>query len=303
MSRKSTTLIYFAVTTTFLLLRTQSMALPVDLGLAGPTHWALLEIAGAGTTEVDAENVSGAAAPPNGFIQGNVGGANISHIVTSAGNFPILGTVFLGDMSTADAATAGNATGGVVKNAASQALTLQAAIDARNASSAAAALPVSGGGVGVTSITSGGTLTPGVYHLSDLNLPNNAILNLAAGGAYVFDITGTFALHSSRILTAAGLSEADVLFNVTGTQGVATSGGLNNESVIHGIVLAPDASISLTPGLVVGEIIGGENINIASGGSIIAVPEAPTSSLLIFGSVVSLLGLRLWARVKAPVRR
>jgi hypothetical protein len=114
-------------------------------------------------------------------------------------------------------------------------------------------------------------------------LPNGAVLNLTAGGSYVFDITGTFALHSAQILAAAGLSPTEVLYNVTGTTGVATSGGLNNESVIDGIILAPDASISLTPGLVVGEIIGGENINIASGGSVegVTVPDAGSTMLLM----------------------
>jgi choice-of-anchor A domain-containing protein len=266
-------------------LKSLVLALPISLGSAGPANWAVLEIAGDGVNrpvETDQENVSGAAAPPHGFINGNVGLANISHITTSAGNFPIQGTVFLGDQSTADAATAANATGGVVPN---EPLLAQAATDARNASAAAAALAPSGGGLGLTSITAGGNLTPGVYQLSDLNLPNSAVLKLAAGGSYIFDITGTLALHSAKILLANGLSPGDVLFNVTGTTGVAFSGGLNNESILNGIILAPDAQISLTPGLVNGEIIGGENINIASGGSVngIRVPDTGSSlTLLLF---------------------
>jgi hypothetical protein len=267
-----------------------AFALPVSLGSAGPGNWALLEIAGdstSGLIEVDAENVSAAAAPPNGTIFGNVGMANISHITTSAGNFPIFGTVFIGDQSTADTATANNATGGVVVN---EALVAQAATDARNAAAAAAALPVSGGGVGVASITAGGTLTPGVYHLTALNLPNMAVLNLAAGGSYVFDISGGLTLDHAQILLASGLSSSNVLFNITGTIGVALTGGLDHESVLNGIILAPDASISITPGLVIGEIIGGENINIASGGSV--VPEASSSLLFMFG--LGLLCLVQW---------
>src|ERR1051326_387665 len=220
-----------------LLFAQQARALPVDLGAAGPGNWALLEISGlygpAGyIAESDTENVSGAAAPPVGSITGNVGLANVSKMTTSAGNFPINGTVYVGDQSTVDAATIANASGHVIQDAASQALTRQAAIDARSASAAAAALASSGGGVGVNSITAGGTLTAGVYNLTDLALPNGAVLNLAAGGSYVFNISGTLKLDHAQILTGAGLSEADVLFNVTGTHGVAFSGGLATESVL-----------------------------------------------------------------------
>lgn len=281
------------------LMAQQARALPVDLGAAGPGNWSLLEISGlygpAGyIAETDTENVSGAAAPPVGSITGNVGLANISKMTTSAGNFPINGTVFVGDQSTVDAATVNNASGNVVQDAAAQALTRQAAIDARTASAAAAALAVSGGGVGISSITAGGTLTPGVYSLTDLALPNGAVLNLSAGGSYVFNISGTLKLDHARILTATGLSEADVLFNVTGTHGVAFSGGLATESVLHGIILAPDASISLTPGLVVGEMIGGEGINIASGGTIQGITTVPDAS-----STLALVGLGMALLVSA----
>jgi hypothetical protein len=272
----------------------QTHALPVDLGTAGPGYWALLEISGlygpAGyIAETDSENVSGAAAPPVGSITGNVGLANISTMTTSAGNFPINGTVFVGDQSSVNAATVANASGNVVQDALSQALTRQAAIDARAASTAAAALATTGGGF-TGSITAGGSLTPGVYNLTDLALPNGAVLNLAAGGSYVFNISGTLKLDHAQILTAVGLSESEVLFNVTGTHGVAFSGGLATESVLHGIILAPDASISLTPGLFVGELISGEGINIASGGTIQGIPKVPDA-----GSTMLLMSIGLGA--------
>ena len=276
----------------FLLPAQQAQALPIDLGTAGPGNWALLEISGLyGPTgyiaETDSENVSGAAAPPVGSITGNVGLANISRITTSAGNFPINGTVFVGDQSSVDAATVANASGNVVQDAASQALTRQAAIDARAASTAAAALPTSGDGF-TGSITAGQSLKPGVYNLTDLALPNGAVLNLGAGGSYVFNISGTLKLDHAQILTDAGLSESEVLFNVTGTHGVAFSGGLATESVLHGIILAPDASISLTPGLIVGEMISGEGINIASGGTINGIPTVPDA-----GSTMLLMSIGL----------
>jgi hypothetical protein len=261
-------------------------ALPIGLGVAGPGNFALLEI-GSGA------NVSGAAAPPSGYINGNVGIASGSSITTSAGNFPIKGSVELGTTASADSATAANATGGIVQNAASQTLLAQAVHDAQAASAAAAALAASGGGVGVSSITSGGTLTPGVYDLSSLNLPNNAVLTLSAGGYYVFNISGTLALHSSQILAANGLSVGEILFNVTGTQGVAFSGGLNSESILDGIILAPNASVSITPGYVDGEIISGKNINIASGGSVnnnITVPDGGSTAMLL-GLACGLVGI------------
>ncbi|HTE91605.1 MAG TPA: VPDSG-CTERM sorting domain-containing protein [Terriglobales bacterium] len=277
-----------------LLVTTQrALALPIDLGTAGPGNWALLEISGlygpAGyVAESDSENVSGAAAPPVGSITGNVGLANVSKMTTSAGNFPINGTVFVGDQSSVDSATVANASGNVVQNALSQALTRQAAIDARAASTAAAGLASFGGGVGVSSITAGGSLTPGVYNLTDFQLPNGAVLNLGSGGSYVFNISGTLKLDHAQVLTAAGLSESEVLFNVTGTHGVAFSGGLATESVLHGIILAPDASISLTPGLIVGEMISGEGINIASGGTIRGISTVPDA-----GSSLALMSIGL----------
>jgi hypothetical protein len=275
----------------------QAQALPVDLGAAGPGNWAILEIGGA-SVGLDTDNLSFAAAPPYGGVNGNIGGGNISHITSSAGNFPINGAVYLGDQSTADAATAANATGGIIQNAAAQVLLAQAHDDAVAASIAAAALASSGGGVGVSSISAGGTLSPGVYNLSSLQLPNGAVLNLAAGGSYVFNISGTLKLDHAQILTASGLSEADVLFNVMGTQGVAFSGGIATQSVLHGIILSVNAPISLTPGLVVGEMISGENINIASGGSVQsvtppAVPDAGSSlALLSIGLALLATGKR-----------
>jgi choice-of-anchor A domain-containing protein len=266
----------------------KALALPVDLGAAGPGNWAVLEIGNG--------NVSGAAAPPNGFIHGNVGVAGSGHITTSAGNFPIVGAVYLSSLATADAATAANATGGIVQNAASQALLSQARSDAIAASAAAAGLSTSGGGfTGSINFNDGAVhvLSAGVYNLADLILQGGTQLSLLNNGSYVFNISGHLTLNGSQILTQLGLSAAEVLFNVTGTTGVTFSGGLNQGTELDGIILAPNASVSLTPGIVVGEIIAGGNINIASGGRVQGqVPDTGSTLALLSIGLAFLAGAK-----------
>jgi hypothetical protein len=71
---------------------------------------------------------------------------------------------------------------------------------------------------------------------------------------------------------------------------VSTSGGLNNESVIKGIVLNATGDYQLTPGLINGELIGGGKIALASGGAVNGtpqvVPEPPGVVLLALGGFV-----------------
>jgi hypothetical protein len=124
---------------------------------------------------------------------------------------------------------------------------------------------------------------------------NGAILDLTAGETYVFNISGSLTLNQSEILDSTG---ADVLFNITGTQGVQLAGGLNDESVLDGTVLAPDASNPVTPGMVVGEIISGGNISIASGGGVQGITSVPDSgsSLFLLAIGIGCLGVcgKIW---------
>lgn len=271
---------------------TTAEALPVNLGDAG--DYAILET-GAGANNA---NVSIAAAPPNGVINGNIGMGSSGNLSVSAGNLPINGNAYLAS-GASSSGLAGNVTGTVYQN-----YNLSSAISAAAAASLqAAGLATSGGGFsGSINEANNMTLnlTPGVYNLSNFKLQNGDIVNLAAGGSYVFNISGTLSLNSAKILAAAGLSDANILFNVTGSQGVAFSGGLNNECILDGIILAEDASVSLTPGEINGEIISGQGINIASGGSVAGggtnVPDSgPTRPI----EAVCFLGILAAATIKA----
>ena len=248
----------------------QANALPVSLGTA--SDFALLEM-GPGSA-----NVSIAQGGNAGFINGDIGIAPDGKLGISAGNFPITGTVYAWQST-------GINTGGNAPVVVDLAKVQTAADDAFKASSEASALATADGGVGITSIDLAGNATlnlnPGVYNLDYIKLGNSSQIILAAGGSYVFNITGSMKLDHAQIL-APGVDVNEILYNLTGPK-AATSGGLNDESVITGTLLVPFGDVSLTPGLVEGRILSGGSINIASGAAINAptVPDAGSTMLLM----------------------
>src|SRR5215469_619779 len=268
----------------------------VDLGAAG--NYAVLETGNG--------NVSLAAAPPHGFINGNVGAAGGNLSDSGVG---ISGNAYLGSGATSSGLS-GNVSGTIYTSS-----DLSAAIAAAAAAAnAAAALSSSGGGLGYSagsSINASGStlnLTPGVYNLLNFTLGNNEIVNLAGGGSYVFNISGTMSLNSACILAAVRLSASHILFNVESSQAVGFSGGVNNECELDGVLLAENAQVHLTPGYVNGEIISGQSINIASGGSVTGhslapVPEPGQTGMIGALFTLGLLGVGSVARLRFGNRK
>ena len=77
----------------------------------------------------------------------------------------------------------------------------------------------------------------------------------------------------------SGIQPKDVLYNILGSGGqVAFTGGGGGtgccKSSVDGTLIALNRNIALSPGLVNGELIGGQNISIVSG-STVKCPPSP----------------------------
>jgi hypothetical protein len=258
----------------------------VNLGTAGPQSWSVLEI---GTSQVIGLNTGG----PPGAVAGNVGiNQNGGLQLTDTS---VQGNVVLGTGASETATGTASISGSVTTN---QPLLSQTLIDSYTAWRTAGSMAASAGGIGITSInaTSNMTLQPGVYNLSSFNVSNGANISLAAGGSYVFNISGGLTLNGpGAISLASGLSVSNVLFNITGTTGVQLTNG-GNAPMLYGIILSPYASINIAPGNVIGEIIGGQQINIVSSAdpttNVASVPDSGSSVVLLSLGLAGLLLLR-----------
>jgi hypothetical protein len=90
---------------------------------------------------------------------------------------------------------------------------------------------------------------------------------------FVFKVTGRFVLNGGGKILASGVPASNVLYDVIGTgQDVAFTGGGGGisccNSKVDGTLLATQRKISLSPGLVNGEVISGRDISIVSGSSV-----------------------------------
>jgi hypothetical protein len=89
-------------------------------------------------------------------------------------------------------------------------------------------------------------------------------LNGPAGSQFVINDSGDLTLNSGRINLTGGLTPDDVVVDLTSSgNNLSSSGGLNNESVINGIVLDAVDGVAMALGLINGELIAGGSTIVA----------------------------------------
>jgi hypothetical protein len=276
------------------LLPVQRAAAAINLGTAGPGDWALLDI-GSGSVTVENVSLSG-----NSAVNGNAGISSPDILTMSGGSF-INGDLYLGNTASTNF-SGGSGVNGTTFTNQDPKLT-----QARTDALAAAAFYAGLGGTPTTIDTNSGnlTLTPGTYALSSFSLGGSQTLTLNGAGDFVFNISGLFSLAgSSQIILAGGATDADVLYNITGT----TSTNQSGTSIIHGIILAPNASVVVDGGVgapphvgVFGEVISGGNaagvaVDIHSGSAIQGIPEPSVFALITGVGGLGVIGRAIFRR-------
>jgi choice-of-anchor A domain-containing protein len=236
---------------------------------------------------------------PQGTI-GNVGVVNPTADFHLDGPNSITGNVLVSG-SASQFQNTGTVSGSILAN---QSATLNAANTAAlNAASTFAGLSGTSEGAinGTTTINATNPGGVNVFDVTGINLGNGQTLTLNGppGTEFIVDDSGGITLNSGRILLTGGVTAADVVFNITGNGSISTSGGLNNESVLNGILLAPNSSVALSPGQINGELIAGGSIDLASGAEVIGVPPIPEPStwVMVLGSLGLLRCLQRVRRV------
>jgi hypothetical protein len=262
-------------------------SLATELGVAGPQYYAVV------TNSTD-PHINGP-----GTSVGNLAVINSGASLHLDGSAPpsINGNVYLANGATIHAGS-GQVTGSTsslpntgIYTAASDAAAYFGSLKPTNSISSITS---------TETITSSGAAATNVLDISNFSLGHDEVLTLSGGASdqFVINITGGLTLNSAEIVLSGGLLPTDVVFNIENGN-LQTTGGLNNESVINGIVLAgPNTSIGMSPGQINGELISltSGNFQIVSGGTVIDAPPAPSvpEPTTCFITAVGFIGLAGW---------
>ena len=265
----------------------------ITLGEA--SHFSLLALNGG----IDDSGPTGPDANPD-TVNGDVGVASSGQKFSASGSVTYGGQVYIHSGSTYQSSAPGvppPTTGPTVDT-----MLENARQDALNASSNATTLgqnPTASYGT-ITDNFSIVESTPGdyVFDITGINFSGGKVLTLSApsGSSFLLNISQQLVLTPGSILVSGGLSAGNVLLNYTGTNDVRFSGG-GNASEVDGTILAPNAGVDLSPGVVVGSVLA-NSIQMSSGANVI--PEPGTNALLCLGAGLAAAGAATQRRKASP---
>ena len=202
-------------------------------------------------------------------IKGDVGVASTGQTFSASGSVVYTGDVYLHTGDTYNSSAPG-VPPPEEQNAENDAYLEQARTDAFNASDFALTLGVTGtyGTISDTTTISETTVGSYVFDIQGINFSGGKTLTLSAprGSSFVLNVSDELVLTFGSILVSGGLDPGSVLVNYTGTSSVRFSGG-GNASQVYGTILAPNAAVQLSPGLVRGSVIA-DSISMSSGAQI-----------------------------------
>jgi hypothetical protein len=211
-------------------------------------------------------------------VTGGSGGIDGDLCVGPNGSLSITGNQFVtGNVRLASGAflkkTGPGSVGAVLQN---QDLTA-AITDALTAGVDAATLPCTQTLAALTSsqvIVGAGGLN--VLCVGDVILNGGRVVTLSGGpgDTFVVNVTDRFALTGGSRIVASGVTPSAILYNVIG-DGPAVA--LNGRANVDGTILAPERDIAVTPSLITGEVIGGQEISI-TGNASVRCPSCPVTT-------------------------
>lgn len=232
-----------------------------QLGMAGPTNFAVLSMGGNGETLVNINL---------GFVTGNVGAPNTGSVQESAPS-SVSGEWIVGSQVNTSGVQGQH--GAIVAN---DSLLSQAVHDANTAATYFAGLPITqsvqqqfpSNGQITTSLTITGAPGINVVDLSNFELNNGSgtlTFTGPQGTSFVINDSGSFNLHAGNIAVSGGVGPLDVMWNITNPSASVVT---MVPTTAVGILLAPDNNInSMDSSTYTGEVIGGfdKTITLMSG--------------------------------------